>query len=59
MKSAPNEWVIGMSDVLNQTILTDEQREYLSIITKSGNSLLSIINNILDFSKIESRQSRT
>ncbi|MCX6238174.1 MAG: PAS domain-containing protein, partial [Bacteroidia bacterium] len=50
----PMNGVIGMSDVLNQTTLTDEQREYLSIITKSGNSLLSIINNILDFSKIES-----
>jgi len=50
----PMNGVIGMSDVLNQTILTDEQREYLTIIIKSGNSLLSIINNILDFSKIES-----
>jgi PAS domain S-box-containing protein len=50
----PMNGVIGMSDVLGQTILTDEQREYLGIITKSGNSLLSIINNILDFSKIES-----
>lgn len=50
----PMNGVIGMSDVLGQTILSDEQREYLGIITKSGNSLLSIINNILDFSKIES-----
>jgi two-component system, sensor histidine kinase and response regulator len=50
----PMNGVIGMSDVLGQTTLTDEQREYLNIITKSGNSLLSIINNILDFSKIES-----
>jgi two-component system sensor histidine kinase/response regulator len=50
----PMNGVIGMSDVLGQTKLSDEQREYLNIITKSGNSLLSIINNILDFSKIES-----
>lgn len=50
----PMNGVIGMADVLYQTVLTDEQRDYLGIITKSGNNLLSIINNILDFSKIES-----
>jgi two-component system sensor histidine kinase/response regulator len=50
----PMNGVIGMADVLNQTVLTDEQHDYLNIITKSGNNLLSIINNILDFSKIES-----
>jgi len=50
----PMNGVIGMADVLNQTVLTDEQHDYLNVITKSGNNLLSIINNILDFSKIES-----
>ena len=50
----PMNGVIGMADVLNQTELSDEQRDYLDIITKSGNNLLYIINNILDFSKIES-----
>jgi signal transduction histidine kinase/CheY-like chemotaxis protein len=49
----PMNAIIGMSDILAQTPLSDEQYEYLEIITTSANNLLVIINDILDFSKIE------
>ena len=50
----PMNAVIGMSRLLSDTKLTAEQWEYTEIIKKSGDSLLSIINDILDYSKIES-----
>ena len=50
----PMNGIIGMTDILKQTSLTEEQKEYLNIISLSGNNLLTIINDILDFSKIES-----
>ena len=50
----PLNAVIGLSGLLNQTNLTDEQSEYARTIRLSGENLLSIINNILDYSKIES-----
>ncbi|MCI0471037.1 MAG: cache domain-containing protein, partial [Candidatus Aminicenantes bacterium] len=49
----PMTAIIGMSDILAQTPLNEEQYEYLEIITTSANNLLVIINDILDFSKIE------
>jgi len=50
----PMNGVIGMTGLLNDTELTDEQQEYVDTIRLSGDSLLTIINDILDFSKIES-----
>jgi signal transduction histidine kinase/DNA-binding response OmpR family regulator/HPt (histidine-containing phosphotransfer) domain-containing protein len=49
----PMNGVIGMTGLLLDTDLSEEQREYADTIRASGESLLTIINDILDFSKIE------
>ncbi|MBT8342310.1 MAG: response regulator [Desulfatitalea sp.] len=49
----PMNGVIGMTGLLLDTALNDQQKEYLQTIRRSADSLLSIINDILDFSKIE------
>ncbi len=49
----PLNGLIGMADILHGTPLATSQREYVEIIKKSSENLLTIINDILDFSKLE------
>ncbi|MGB5849284.1 MAG: response regulator, partial [Ignavibacteriaceae bacterium] len=50
----PMNGVLGMTGLLLNSVLDDNQRDYIQTIRLSGEQLLSIINDILDFSKIES-----
>ena len=52
----PLNGIVGFTEILRGTKLDEEQTEFLSIIDKSSENLLSIINNILDLSKIESHK---
>lgn len=50
----PLNGVLGMTGLLAETRLNDEQRDYIRLIRASGDTLLRLIDDVLDFSKIES-----
>lgn len=52
----PMNGILGMSHMLEETELSDEQREKLRVITRSGDALMIIINDILDLAKVESNR---
>jgi signal transduction histidine kinase/CheY-like chemotaxis protein/phosphohistidine swiveling domain-containing protein len=52
----PMNGIIGFTELLKATDASEEQKEFISIIDKSSQNLLGIINNILDLSKIESNK---
>ncbi len=49
----PLNAIIGMTDLLIDSVIDSTQQEYLTMVQESGESLLTLINDILDFSKIE------
>lgn len=52
----PLNGIIGVAELLQQTELSEKQRQYVSILQSSSMSLFEVVNEVLDFSKIEAGQ---
>jgi PAS domain S-box-containing protein len=52
----PMNGVLGILEILKNTELTSQQKEYVELISSSGRSLVNILNDILDLSKIQSNK---
>jgi len=52
----PLNGIMGMTELLKETDLNDEQKDYLSLFSHSGKLLLKLINEILDLSKLEAEK---
>ena len=52
----PLNAIIGISELMAETPLNQEQTKYIKIFRKAGDALLSLVNDILDLSKIEAQQ---
>jgi signal transduction histidine kinase/CheY-like chemotaxis protein len=52
----PLNAIIGMSELLTETPLSSEQKQYVGVFRKAGDTLLALVNDILDLSKIEAQQ---
>ena len=52
----PLNAILGMSDLMSETKLTNEQSRYVNVFKKAGDALISLVNDILDLSKIEANQ---
>jgi PAS domain S-box-containing protein len=50
---SPMNAILGFADILNETLVNKQQKEYINVIQSAGQNLLSVINNILDYSKSE------
>jgi len=49
----PMNAILGMTELLNETDLTEEQKKYVSLARNAGENLLTLINDILDLSRVE------
>ncbi len=52
----PMNAILGMADLLSESPLNDDQREFVKVFQNAGESLLALINDILDLSKVEAGQ---
>ncbi|MEO5372624.1 MAG: hybrid sensor histidine kinase/response regulator, partial [Magnetococcus sp. DMHC-1] len=45
--------ILGMAEALQETELTQEQKQYVAVFRRSGHGLMRLINDVLDLSKVE------